>query len=107
MICRHCQSEIADQSNYCNRCGARQLPVGGHRQLMRSRTDARLGGVCGGLGEYFDVDPTLVRVLWMVLSVVPGCLVGGIIAYVALWIIIPRAPEALTGTAFQAQAKVG
>ena len=44
-------------------------------QLLRSRTDGRIAGVCGGLAEYFAVDPTLVRVAWVVLSIVPGAIV--------------------------------
>jgi len=106
MICRSCQSEVAESSNYCSRCGARQSPAAVRRRLMRSRTDSRIGGVCGGIGEYFDIDPTIVRVLWVVLSVVPGCLVGGLVAYVALWIIVPKAPAATpVGMSLEPHAK--
>lgn len=63
------------------------------RRLVRSSTDAQLAGVCGGLADYFGVDSTLVRVLWIVLSVLPGAILGGLIAYLAAWLIIPRAPQ--------------
>ena len=57
------------------------------RRLLRSSSDRVLGGVCGGLGEYFAVDPILFRILTVVLA-----LVGGVsfIAYPILWIFVPR-----------------
>jgi phage shock protein C len=98
MICTHCKTEIADTSNFCNFCGARQRPTASHRRLMRSVVNSKLGGVCGGIAEYFDVDPTIVRVIWVALSVVPGGLVGGILVYILAWIIIPREPAATTAS---------
>jgi phage shock protein PspC (stress-responsive transcriptional regulator) len=62
--------------------------------LVRSRTDRRIAGVCGGLAEYFDVDPTIVRVTWVILSIIAGAVVFGIVAYVIAWFIIPSAPLA-------------
>ena len=47
---------------------------------MRSATDSKIAGVCGGLAEYLGVDSTIVRLFWAVLAVVPGALVGGIVA---------------------------
>ncbi len=58
--------------------------------LVRSREDRMLGGVCGGLGRYFDVDPNLVRLVFVVLAVVPGI---GIPIYVILWLILPEEGE--------------
>ena len=92
MMCSHCQRDISDSSNFCSYCGARQRPTGVSRRLMRSAVDSKLGGVCGGIGEYFDVDPTMVRLLWAVLSVVPGAFVGGVLAYILAWTIVPNAP---------------
>jgi len=62
--------------------------------LVRSRADRRIAGVCGGLAEYFDVDPTIVRVTWVILSIIAGAVVFGIVAYVIAWFIIPSAPLA-------------
>lgn len=59
--------------------------------LYRSSTDRKVAGVCGGIAEYFDVDPTLVRVVWAVLSVIPGAIVLGLLAYVLAWLIMPDA----------------
>lgn len=96
MNCTHCNREIADYSSYCSYCGARQQTSGRHRQLMLSSTNSKIAGVCGGIAEYFDVDPTVVRLIWAVLSVVPGGLVGGVLAYIFAWLIIPRAPAAVS-----------
>jgi phage shock protein PspC (stress-responsive transcriptional regulator) len=65
------------------------------RRLMRSAVDAKIAGVCGGLAEYFEVDATPIRVLWVVASLVPPILVGGLVAYVAAWLILPKGPIAL------------
>ena len=63
-------------------------------RLVRSRTDRRIAGVCGGLAEYFDVDPTIVRVTWVILSIFAGAVVFGVVAYLIAWLIIPPAPAA-------------
>jgi phage shock protein C len=73
------------------------LPQG--RRLVRSATDMRIAGVCGGLAEYFDVDSTAVRLLWVILSIVCGAIVGGVIAYVVAWLIIPRPADVVLPTA--------
>jgi phage shock protein PspC (stress-responsive transcriptional regulator) len=72
------------------------------RVLRRSTTDKQIAGVCGGLAEYFQVDATVVRLLWVVLSIFCGAVIGGIIAYALAWIIIPRSPDAVMSTPAQA-----
>ncbi len=57
------------------------------RKLYRSRTNKVLGGVCAGLGEYFDIDPSLIRLLWVVIVLMGG---SGILIYIILWIILPE-----------------
>jgi phage shock protein PspC (stress-responsive transcriptional regulator) len=59
-------------------------------KLYRSKKNRILAGVCGGIGEYFNIDPTLVRLLWLLFSVVSGG--GGLAAYIVAWIIIPEEP---------------
>lgn len=58
------------------------------RRLYRSDTNKMLSGVCGGIGEYFNIDPTLIRLAWVILSV-PTALFGGLVAYIIAAIIIP------------------
>jgi phage shock protein C len=60
------------------------------KRLYRSGKDRILGGVCGGLGEYFSVDPVIIRILWVGFSLMYG---AGILAYILAWIIVPRNPN--------------
>src|SRR5258708_37821447 len=69
--------------------------TGGPKKLMRSSTNKKLGGVCAGLAEYFDMDPTLVRVLWLLVVLCGGT---GILLYVILWIVLPLAPLQVAGS---------
>ena len=60
------------------------------KQLMRSGRDKKIAGVCAGVAHYFDMDPTIVRVIWGVLAFGYG---AGIVAYIILWIIAPVSTE--------------
>ncbi len=60
------------------------------KQLMRSGRDKKIAGVCAGVANYFDMDPTIVRVIWGVLAFGYG---AGIVAYIILWIIAPVATD--------------
>jgi len=93
MICTKCNREIADYSTYCSHCGMQQRAGTPVRRLVLSATDSKIAGVCGGIGEYLGIDSTVVRLLWVALSVVPGGVIGGILAYILAWVIIPRAPQ--------------
>lgn len=61
-----------------------------YKRLYRSRKEKVIGGVCGGIGEYFDVDPTIVRLIWILITVLSAGL--GIIGYLVAWLIIPKKP---------------
>ncbi len=58
------------------------------KRLYRSKKDRMLGGVCAGLGEHLDVDPTIIRLVWVVLTVFS--MGTGVIVYILAWIIIPE-----------------
>lgn len=58
-------------------------------RIYRSRTDCTIAGVCGGLGEYFDIDPTIIRILFVLLLFVDGV---SLLGYIIAWIIIPKQP---------------
>ncbi len=60
------------------------------KRLYRSRKQRILGGICGGLAEYFNVDVVVVRVLWILITLFGG---AGVIAYLILWVIVPPAPD--------------
>lgn len=63
--------------------------MGNYKRLKRSTTDVWLGGVCGGIAEYFDIDPTLVRIGYVVLSLGSAAF-PGLVFYLILWMIMPK-----------------
>jgi phage shock protein C len=91
MICPTCQREIADYSNFCYYCGTRLASGVAGRRLMRSVMDSKIAGVCGGFAEYFNIDPTVMRILVVFVTIATG-LLPGIVAYVVAWILMPQAP---------------
>ena len=64
------------------------------KKLYRSRENAMLAGVCGGIGEAFDIDPTIVRLAWVILGFCGGV---GLWAYVIAAVIIPQRPQYIEG----------
>jgi phage shock protein C len=98
MTCSNCQKEIADGSKFCYSCGANQPGFGPQagvapaKRLMRSSRDKKIAGVCAGLAEYFDLDPTIVRVVWLLAIIFAG---AGFWVYIILWIVLPVAPATL------------
>jgi phage shock protein C len=72
---------------------AREHPVL-QKGLTRSETDKQIAGVCGGLADYFGVDSTIVRLAAVILAIYPGAVIGGIVAYLIAWFIMPARPAA-------------
>ena len=95
MACVRCGREIAADAVFCQHCGTDQRAgassAGGKRFLRRSLVDQQIAGVCGGIASYFDIDPVFVRVAWVVLTIVPGAIFLGVLAYLVAWLIIPEA----------------
>lgn len=58
------------------------------RKLVRSINDKMIGGVCGGIAEYFGWDSTLIRIIWVLATIFTAF--AGIIVYIILWIIMPK-----------------
>jgi phage shock protein PspC (stress-responsive transcriptional regulator) len=103
MVCVTCQKDIAEGSNFCYNCGAKQ-PVAGaaasytpdcapRKRLVRSTNDKKIAGVAAGLADYFDLDPTIIRLVWLLAALFAGT---GVLAYIILWIALP---PGLTGVA--------
>ena len=67
------------------------------KKLYRSTTDKKIAGVCGGLAEYFNIDPVIIRIIAVIL-LLPGGL-PGLVPYVVLWVIVPEKPATETPTA--------
>lgn len=65
-----------------------------YKKIYRSRTDKVIGGICGGLGKYFEIDPVLIRVIFVLLAFFHG---SGLIIYLILLIVIPQEPLPFPG----------
>lgn len=92
MYCNHCGKMIQDDAVVCAYCA---IPVGtsvARKKLMRPRTGRKIAGVCLGFSEYFDLDVTLVRVVWLIMSFVT---IVGIVSYPIAWIAMPEEPLSL------------
>ena len=61
------------------------------KRLYRSKTDRKLAGVCGGVAEYFNIDPTIVRVIWALLAFFYGT---SILLYLIMAFVVPEKPDA-------------
>ena len=59
------------------------------KRLYRSRTDRKIAGVCGGIAEYFDIDPTLVRLAWVIFCMAGG---SGVLGYIIAALVMPEDP---------------
>jgi phage shock protein C len=90
MFCPQCGKEYAERVNFCCQCGtALFTPPASRKPLQRSRSDRKIAGVCAGFAEYLELDPTLVRILWVMLVLFGGC---GVLGYIVAWIIMPEEP---------------
>jgi phage shock protein PspC (stress-responsive transcriptional regulator) len=71
------------------------------KRIYRSRKDKVIYGVCGGIGHYLDIDPVLVRLIWVLTILLGG---AGILAYIICWILIPREPALQLRSGQEAQS---
>jgi phage shock protein C len=91
MFCPQCGVEYTEPVNYCSQCGASLQKVISRsaKKLALSKTDKKIAGVCGGFAEYLDMDPTLVRLIWVIMAL---CVGWGVVGYLVAWIVMPEAP---------------
>jgi phage shock protein C len=95
MYCTFCAKELAEEDRFCSACGGARhtRPFFSERKgvpFSRPREGKKIAGVCAGVARYFELDVTLVRIVWIVLVFVPP--VPGLIAYLACWIAMPKDP---------------
>ena len=95
MFCTRCGTKLDEAARFCISCGK---PVDGApvvtfaaaeptRKLRRIRAEKKIAGVCAGFAEYFDMDVTLMRLIWVALALLPPSV--GLIAYIVAWFVLP------------------
>jgi phage shock protein C len=89
MYCNYCGKVIQEDAHLCAYCGTRVAGVVARQRLVRPRANRKIAGVCAGLAEYFDLDVSLIRIVWLLCILCGGI---GIIAYIVAWIVIPEEP---------------
>ena len=94
MYCNACGKAIAEDARFCAYCGT----VLGHlplpKKLIRPHADRKIAGVCAGMGHYLDLDVTLVRLVWALITILSG-IFPGVVVYALAWVIIPEEPFAI------------
>ena len=97
MYCTSCGTALDNAARYCTACGRPTAPdvppaagtaAPPARKLRRIVTEKKLAGVCAGFAEYFEMDVTIMRLIWVALAVIPPNV--GIIGYIVAWIVLPR-----------------
>jgi phage shock protein C len=91
MFCTQCGHQLGDTDRYCSQC-ARATGLGEpcrveRDRLTRDTQNKKIAGVCAGFARYLDVDPVLVRVVWLALAFGTGV---GFIGYLIAWIVMPK-----------------
>ena len=93
MYCCYCGKVIQDDANHCAYCGKQVTPGAiARKRLVRPREGRKIAGVCLGFAQYFDLDVNLVRLVWLLASVMT---VIGVLSYPIAWIVIPEEPRML------------
>lgn len=91
MYCNYCGKVIQDDASHCAYCGKRIGGIIGRKRLLRPRAGRKIAGVCAGVAEYFDLDVTVVRLVWLIAAVMTGV---GVLSYPIAWIVMPGEPVA-------------
>ena len=93
MFCTQCGTQLEDKDRFCSQC-ARPTGIGNPSgaepdRLTRDLQNKKIAGVCAGFGRYLDVDPVLIRIVWLALAFGTGI---GFIGYLIAWIVMPKDP---------------
>ena len=89
MYCNYCGKSIPEDANLCAYCGKRVAGVIARERLVRPRQGRKVAGVCLAFAEYFDLDVTLIRIVWAICLICGGV---GALAYCVAWVVIPEEP---------------
>lgn len=94
MFCTQCGTHLADNARYCTICGKPTVTDPAHfvveppRRLHRNIARKKIAGVCAGFADYFGMDTTLMRLIWVGLMIMPPYI--GLIAYIVSWAVLPK-----------------
>lgn len=93
MFCTQCGTQLGEKDRFCSQC-ARPTGIGApsgveRDRLTRDLQNKKIAGVCAGFARYLDVDPVLIRVVWLALAFGTGM---GFIGYLIAWIVMPKDP---------------
>jgi phage shock protein C len=97
MFCTGCGTRLDDTARFCTNCGKSTVSPGAGpaaaqaapaKKLRRIIAEKKIAGVCAGFAEYFDMDVTLMRLIWVGLLLIPPNI--GIVAYIIAWIVLPK-----------------
>ena len=99
MFCTKCGFELREQDNYCSGCGAGTPRAAAGpsawtrpgEPLSRPMSEAKIAGVCAGFARHLGLDVTLVRIIWVALTLCPVPMLG-LVAYIVAWIVMPKDP---------------
>jgi phage shock protein C len=100
MFCTQCGNQLEEKDRFCSQCarstGRGEIPSGQRRLLVRDIQNKKIAGVCAGFARYLDVDPVLIRVIWLALAFGAGI---GFIGYLIAWIVMPKDVGGITSPA--------
>src|ERR1700682_2009627 len=102
MYCNYCGKVIQDDAAVCAYCGIRVGASVARHRLTRPRQVRKSAGVCLGFAEYFDIDVTIVRVVWLITAIMSGI---GVIPYIIAWSVMPEEPLLLAEPAGAPRAR--
>jgi phage shock protein C len=81
---------MADEAVRCAACGRAVPAIAIEKKMIRPRYDRKIAGVCAAFANYFNLDVTLVRLVWVIVTLFTGL---PLLAYLLAWIVIPEEPE--------------
>ncbi len=87
MYCSHCGAQVTAYAKFCPSCGTLQPEVSREKRLERPLVGRRIGGVALGVARYMEVDPVIIRILFVLAALIPPSI--GLLVYLVCWIVMP------------------